>query len=113
MSTVQGESIAAASEHQVVGRSLGWWGMIFFITSEALIFANLIASYLYLEIRAGDWRLPDGSHPDWRYPLFNTFVLLASSVPVRFAGAGIAKGNKRNLVIGLCATIFLGAFFLG
>ena len=28
------------------GRSINWWGMIFFITSEALIFANLIAGYL-------------------------------------------------------------------
>ncbi len=40
MSTTQGEPITAATEHQLAGRSLGWWGMIFFITSEALIFAN-------------------------------------------------------------------------
>src|SRR3989442_14018297 len=104
MSTVQGESVAAASEHQVAGRSLGWWGMIFFITSEALIFANLIAAYLYLEIRnyGGPWafRLPptsDLTYLDYVYPLFNTFILLASSIPVRIAGAGIARGNRRNL----------------
>ncbi len=35
MSIVHGEPAAAATEHEVGGRSLGWWGMIFFITSEA------------------------------------------------------------------------------
>ncbi len=43
-----GQIITAATEHQVAGRDINWWGMIFFIASEALIFANLIASYLYL-----------------------------------------------------------------
>jgi len=117
MSTVQGESIAAASEHQVVGRSLGWWGMIFFITSEALIFANLIASYLYLEIRniGGPFafKLPSGDYLDYVFPLFNTLILLSSSIPVRIAGAGIARGNRRNLVLGLLGTIVLGSIFLG
>jgi cytochrome c oxidase subunit III len=114
MSTAHGEQVRIIEEHGgEVGRGINWWGMIFFISSEALIFANLIAAYLYLEIRVSDWRLPSGEHLDWRYPLFNTFILLASSIPIRLAGAGIAKGNKRNLVIGLACTIFLGAFFLG
>ncbi|MGI9060818.1 MAG: cytochrome c oxidase subunit 3 [Ktedonobacteraceae bacterium] len=108
-----GQVITAVTEHQVAGRDINWWGMIFFIASEALIFANLIASYLYLEIRGGSWRLPNGDHLDWRYPLVNTIILLLSSIPVRFAGAGIAKGNRRNLVIGLTGTIILGAIFLG
>lgn len=108
-----GQIMTAATEHQVAGRDINWWGMIFFIASEALIFANLIASYLYLEIRGGSWRLPNGDQLDWRYPLVNTIILLLSSVPVRFAGAGIARGNRRNLMIGLAGTIILGAVFLG
>jgi cytochrome c oxidase subunit 3 len=117
MSTVQGDPVVGAVEHEVAGRSLGWWGMIFFITSEALIFANLIAAYLYLEIRDmnGQWsfKLPSGDYLDFIFPLFNTFILLASSIPVRIAGAGIAKGNRRNLVLGLIGTIILGSIFLG
>ena len=108
-----GQIMTAATEHQVAGRDINWWGMIFFIASEALIFANLIASYLYLEIRGGSWRLPNGDQLDWRYPLVNTIILLLSSVPVRFAGAGVARGNRRNLMIGLAGTIILGAIFLG
>jgi cytochrome c oxidase subunit III len=116
MSTVQGEPIGAAAEHQVAGRSIGWWGMIFFIASEALIFANLIAAFLYLEIRnlpAHLWRLPSGDRLDYVFPLINTFILLASSIPARIAGAGAAKGNRRQMIGGLLGTIVLGATFLG
>ena len=117
MSIVQGDPVVAAAEHEIEGRSFGWWGMIFFITSEALIFANLIAAYLYLEIRningPFSFKLPSGVYLDYLYPLFNTFILLASSIPVRIAGAGIAKGNQRNLVLGLLGTIVLGSIFLG
>jgi len=110
MSLVHGEGVRTLEEHgEAPGRSLGWWGMIFFIASEALIFANLIAAYLYLEIRNGTWKLPS----DIVYPLINTFILLGSSIPVRFAGAAIAKGNQRNLRIGLAFTILMGAIFLG
>ncbi len=116
MSTVQGEPITAAAEHQIVGRSVNWWGMIFFITSEALIFANLIAAYLYLEIRNGSanpWRLPTGEHLDYYYPLFNTFILLASSIPAILARRGAVSGNRRQMLGGLLGTIILGSTFLG
>ncbi len=117
MSTIPAEPITGAAEHEIAGRSLNWWGMIFFIASEALIFANLIAAYLYLEIRgngtAMPWRLPNGEHLDFAYPLINTFILLASSIPVRIAGAGIVKNNRRNLILGLLGTIILGSIFLG
>ncbi len=110
MSVAHGEQVRAEEEHEeLTGRGINWWGMIFFISSEALIFANLIASYLYLEIRNGSWQLPT----DLTYPLINTFILLGSSIPIRVAGAGIAAGNQRNLKLGLSLTILMGAAFLG
>jgi cytochrome c oxidase subunit 3 len=117
MSAVHGgDPLTGAAEHQVAGRDINWWGMIFFIASEALIFANLIAAYLYLEIRdqgtAFSFKLPTGGHLDVVLPIVNTTILLSSSIPVRFAGAGIARGKQRNLVIGLIGTIILGAIFL-
>ncbi len=118
MSTAHGEQVRILEEHVgEVGRGINWWGMMFFIASEALIFANLIAAYLYLEIRSASlktfWVLPSGEHLDWRYPLFNTAILLGSSIPVIWARASIVRGNKRNLVIGLSATILMGLIFLG
>jgi heme/copper-type cytochrome/quinol oxidase subunit 3 len=50
MSIAYTGEVSAAGEHEeLAGRSMNWWGMAFFIASEALIFANLIASYLYLK----------------------------------------------------------------
>ena len=113
MSTVQGEPITAVAEHEVAERSLGWWGMIFFIASEALIFANLIAAYLYLEIRKGSWTLPSGEHLDVVYPAINTVILLSSSIPAILGRRGIARGNRRQLVLGLLGAMILGSIFLG
>ncbi|GER87264.1 hypothetical protein KDW_14260 [Dictyobacter vulcani] len=111
MSTAHGEQVRILEEHgQETGRGLNWWGMVFFIASEALIFANLIAAFLYLEIRNGGvgWELP----VSW-IPFFATALLLSSSGFVHMAGSGIRKGNRRNLIIGLTGTIILGAIFLG
>src|SRR2546421_10781100 len=99
MSTVQGEPITAAAEHEVAGRSLGWWGMIFFITSEGLIFANLIAAYLYLEIRKGSWTLPSGNNLDVAFPAFNTIILLSRSIPAIIYKRCIASGKRMQLVL--------------
>src|ERR1700738_324534 len=104
MSLAHGEQVGTIEEHgNEGGRSMNWWGMIFFISSEALIFANFIAAYLYLEIRNGNWQLPT----ELTYPIINTFILLGSSIPVRIAGAGIATGNQRNLKLGLFLTILM------
>jgi cytochrome c oxidase subunit 3 len=111
MSVAHGEPVGIVEEHEESsGRGINWWGMIFFITSEALIFANLIASYLYLEIRNGSWHLPT----ELAIPLINTFILLGSSIPIHYmAGNGIAKGNQRNLKLGLFLTMLMGTIFLG
>jgi len=108
MSVTHGEQVRTLEEHEAPGKSIPWWGMIFFIASEALIFANLIAAYLYLEIRNGNWQLPT----ELWFPLVNTAILLGSSFPAHFAGTNAAKGNMRNVKIGFIATIVMGAIFL-
>ena len=101
-------------EHETgAGHTMEWWGMVLFIASEALIFANFIAMYLYLEIRnwtpTTHWQLPS----DITYPIINTIILICSSIPAHWAGRGIAKGNQRQLKIGLALAILMGAIFLG
>ena len=111
MSIARPEQTTTVEEHgESGGRGVNWWGMIFFIASEALIFANIIASFLYLEIRNGSWQVPT----ELLVPLINTFILLGSSFPIHYlAGRGIARGNQRNLKLGLFLTILMGAIFLG
>jgi cytochrome c oxidase subunit 3 len=109
MSVAHGEQVRVLEDHgEQKGRSLEWWGMVFFICSEALIFANFIAAYLYLEIRnGGGWRLEN----IW-FPAINTVILISSSGFVHLAGTGIRKGNQTQLRLGLLGTIILGAIFL-
>ncbi|HEX6481919.1 MAG TPA: cytochrome c oxidase subunit 3 [Ktedonobacteraceae bacterium] len=109
MSITHGEQVRTLEEHEAPGKSIAWWGMIFFIASEALIFANLIAAYLYLEIRSGNWQLPT----ELWFPLLNTAILLGSSFPVHIGGINAAKGNMRNVKFAFLGTMIMGAWFLG
>ncbi len=111
---VSGETISE-------GRSLGWWGMVFFIASEALLFANLIAGYLYLRAREGTWPPPGG--PEFEHgllallqhnplPAVNTIILLSSSLPMHLAGSAAARGRMRRAAWLILTTIVLGTIFL-
>ena len=116
MTTVVNRPELATQQHEPSTRGLGWYGMVFFIASEAVFFANLIASYLYLKVRDGASFNPTGSghvELDKTLALVNTLILLSSSFPMHFAARGIAKGNKRTLTIGLALTFILGAIFIG
>lgn len=113
MSVAHGAQVLVHEEHGHEGeRGLNWWGMMFFLASEALVFANFIAAYLYLEIqnlpRMGGWRLDNVLTP-----LFFTAVLISSSGTVHLAGMAIRKGNMKAYSVWLALTIVLGAIFLG
>jgi len=120
MSVAHGGQVSSIEEHGAEGgHSINWWGMVFFICSEALIFANLIAAYLYLEVRgfqygkAGLWLLPSGEHLNWPYAIIATLVLLASSGPAIYAGRAARRGDRTGVIRGLIGAIVLGAIFLG
>ncbi len=119
MSVAHGEQVRILEEHgEEGGHGIDWWGMIFFITSEALIFANIIAGYLYLEVRQGSWVLPNGDHllgPDI-YTLIliiNTIILFSSSIPARLFGRALAQGDQSRLKRYLITTAIMGAIFVG
>jgi heme/copper-type cytochrome/quinol oxidase subunit 3 len=117
MSTAHGEQLRSLEEHADVGRTYNWWGMIFFICSEALIFANLIAAYLYLEIRSpqtgfGHWVLPSGENLDWKFSLGNTVFLLLSSVWAMRSSQALKKGNRTGTIVWLALAILFGLIFL-
>lgn len=115
MSAVISPSETHAEGEQRAGRSFGWYGMVFFLASEAIFFANLIASYLYLRIRLtgmGQPWPPKGAELDIPLALINTIILLSSSFPMHYAARSITKGNKRGLTIGLILTVILGSAFL-
>ena len=106
------------------GRPIGWYGMVFFLASEAVFFANLIAAYLYLHIRDGAcWNsnscapgiIPSTGHIDLDKTLavVNTVILVSSSFPMHFAARNIERGNRSRAALLLFATLVLGSTFIG
>lgn len=89
----------------------GWWGVIFFLGTEVMLFAALFATFFNHRAFGG---------PAWgtevELPLLktgiNTVILLLSGVTMHWAHTAIRRGNARQLKLGLILTIVLGAVFL-
>ena len=116
-------------------------GMMWFITSEVMFFAAFFGALFYIRNMSIPWlggsannamthailwpdfipqwpltTTPDGetlgSIGPWGLPLINTILLLTSSITVTIAHHALIAGNRRNLILGLAATVALGAIFL-
>jgi cytochrome c oxidase subunit 3 len=96
------------------GRSTGWWGMALFVTTEAALFACLIASYFYLRFKSTpQWPLGGIEPPEVRTPLIMSVLLFSSSAPMALADRAVRRGRIRRLRLGLAVTLLLGLGFLG
>jgi heme/copper-type cytochrome/quinol oxidase subunit 3 len=100
-------------EHAAGPIAFGWWGMVWLICTEAMLFAALIASYFFLRFQTGpEWPPGDITRPSLELPLIMSAILWSSSIPVHFAERGIRRGNRRALKWGLLAGFVLGGTFL-
>jgi cytochrome c oxidase subunit 3 len=77
-----------------------WWGMIFLVMIESVVFASLVMTYFYLRAGAGGWPPPGIERPDLWLPTVDTLVLLASVVPVMWADRAVRRGQVRTAVLG-------------
>jgi cytochrome c oxidase subunit 1/cytochrome c oxidase subunit I+III len=95
------------------GKSPVWLGMVLLVLIEAVVFASLISSYLYLRSKAEIWPLDGLKAPDLLLPTLNAVLLIASVVPMHLADRGIRRGNQNQLRLGLIAGFVMAAVFLG
>ncbi len=87
-------------------------GMLLFIISEIMVFGAFFTAYFFIRVSKGDpWPAP-GTHLPVIPTLFNTFILVSSSVTIHWALAGIKKGNRRALKAGMLMTFLMGTTFL-
>jgi heme/copper-type cytochrome/quinol oxidase subunit 3 len=94
--------------------STGTMGMLLFILTEATLFATFLVSYFFLRFQSTPRWPPDGiDTPTLLLPSIMTVILLSSSVPMHIADAGIRRGSRLRLRLGLLASFVLGAAFLG
>ena len=106
------------------------YGMVLFIASEVMFFAAWFWAYfdaaLYpggpgaaemvtrTEVLGGVWppvNVQGKTFDAWDVPFLNTIILLSSGVTVTWAHQALRDNDRRNLIIGLWATIILGATF--
>lgn len=116
-------------------------GMSWFIFSEVMFFAAFFGALFYARMVAVPWlggasnnamtnevlwpgfsaswpllKTPDGTETQamgWNgLPLFNTIILLTSSITLHFAHLGLEKGKRTALTLWLGLTILLGLAFL-
>ncbi|WP_086024378.1 cytochrome c oxidase subunit 3 [Shewanella pealeana] len=138
--TVIAESMAGLYSKQM-DRSFRQ-GMSWFIFSEVMFFAAFFGALFYARMISVPWlggasnnamtnevlwptfeavwpliTTPDGSTTQamgWMgLPLYNTLILLTSSVTLHFAHVGLEKDKRKALTIWLGLTILLGIAFLG
>ena len=97
---------------QHTGLHTGMMGMFIFISSEVMFFGALFAMYFYMTGSHLEWP-PRGTRgvPAFPLPTVNTVVLLSSGVTMHIAHTAIQRGNRRQLILWLVATILLGIGF--
>jgi cytochrome c oxidase subunit 3 len=91
--------------------SVGWWGMLCLIATEASLFAYLLFSYYFFAAQHGKAWLAE-PHPSLALAGPNTVILLTSSVAIWWGEQGVTRGRRSQHLLGLAAGIVLGVVFL-
>ena len=98
--------------------SMGMLAMIFFLGSEAMLFASFFTAYFFVRFNVADQWPPDGPNGEpYELPIIitgiNTLILVSSSFTMHWAEHRFRDyGDRVALRRGLIVTIFLGATFL-
>lgn len=93
-------------------RTVGWWGMVLLILTEATLFAALVSSYFFLRFNSPTWPAGMIERPELWLASINTVILLSSSWPMQMAVRNMRRGDRRGLQIGLSIALGLGMLFL-
>jgi len=80
----------------------GLWGMLLFVTTEAVLLTTLVGTYLYLRFRSTQWPPPGVEPPAAVLPLVLTGVLVLTTAPMA-AAARAARLRRRGLAAALIA----------
>ena len=119
------------------------WGMVWFIFSEVMFFSAFFGALYYARELSLPWLGGDGAKvstnlflwPQFEtvwpsngptnaggdftlmkasgIPALNTLILLTSGLTVTWAHHGLKEHNRKQLIIGLALTVFLGFIFVG
>jgi cytochrome c oxidase subunit 3 len=87
-------------------------GMLLFICSEVMIFGAFFTAYFFIRVVGGaDWPA-EGTELPKIIALFNTLVLVSSSLTMHWSLESVRSDNRLGLQAGMLTTFLLGATFL-
>lgn len=102
-------------DHGVLpGRDVDWWGMIFFLGTEVMLFASLFAAFFVGRAQHADVWSEARTHLSHALPLVtvNTLILVTSGGFCHYALVALRKNKRGAFLGGLAVTILLGLTFL-
>ena len=108
--TAQQNIKLGASDTPIERLSLGWWGMMSVIATEAALFSYLLFTFYYSAAQIPEDWIP--AQPSLRLALPNTLVLIASSIAVYWGESGGRAGSRGREIGGLVIAIVLGIVFV-
>lgn len=116
MSTVSppvGQPLATSSSRPHPGsRSLGWWGVVLLICTEATLFGLLLFVNFYLRANAGQWPPKGIEDPELVKTSIRTVILLGSSLPIALGERACRRGDQRAFRRWVATAFTMGALFL-
>ena len=97
-------------EQQSQAASLGMW---IFLAQEIMFFGGLFCGYTVYRIKFPEAFMAGSYSLMWGWGLFNTAVLIGSSLTMALAVRAAQLGRKSGIIKWLVATLLLGSLFLG
>lgn len=95
------------------GQPVGFWGAVWFLATEFMLFGGLFAAYFAARANMGEAAFYASGPP---LPVLvagiNTAILIASGATYHWGLHALQKNNKRTFYIGSVLTLILGTVFL-
>ena len=88
-----------------------WWGQLFITFIEGMMFAILIAAFLYTRLRVDVWPPPGDQFPHLLVPTLALIPLLASTYGSYWASEAAKKNDRRGMIGGLALNFVLASIF--
>lgn len=98
----------SAAEYPVRrGLSVGAWGIVMVIASEATLFGTFVGTYYYLRFGSPHWPPPGTPKPAVVLPIVLVAVLSATSLPMQKAAWSAAAGRLWRTRLWLCSALIV------
>jgi heme/copper-type cytochrome/quinol oxidase subunit 3 len=93
-------------------RTIGLLGVSLFIVSESMFFLGLFLAWFFSRSYSDAWPPAGVMRPPLAPAVFNTIVVLLSTVAIVVADRSIARNDRRKFVAGIAVAAALGVVFM-